>query len=244
MSAEQGRWINHIPHYVQLNYSERHRCRSPNHFSQLLDLLKDYTHRFHVSVHAYALVPSQIHLLMSQRSDSGIDDLILVLNRLLTEQEGYNARWHGRLLEDTYWSCLVEPSGYAGIIRDFIEQVPVRQLRLASAKDWVWSSCGERASWSSQAFIRPVIGPSVKEEITAEFSLHSCDDLIQRWVRDGTPIGSALFIHRMRLRMQLPDLMKQRQSESTRYISRGVCDVTRNQYDAMGFYCDDLDELW
>jgi REP element-mobilizing transposase RayT len=130
-----------------------------------LDLLQQYSERYHVPVHAYCLMPDHFHLLLEAPFQRAIPDMMR--DMLGTYSKYINARYREKARnarryattgdyfefdepEGSIWNwqrnyryCGIPWSAYDVAVR-FVETEPVRNAECAIASDWAWSSARAR----------------------------------------------------------------------------------------------------
>ncbi|WP_027014035.1 transposase [Comamonas composti] len=120
----------------------------------LLDLLRDQAPRWQVQVHAYLLMPSRFHLLLTPRTAEGLPKLMQALGRAYVRY--FNDR-HGRsgtLWEGRYRGTVIEPDWLLACMV-FMDTCPVHAGLVAQAGDWPWSSHAHNAGLASNGWIQP-----------------------------------------------------------------------------------------
>lgn len=116
-----------------------------------LDWLRAAASEFLVAVHAYALMPNHVHLLLTPKEHNSLAKVMQSLGRRYAQY--FNQR-HGRtgtIWEGRYRSSLIDPDYFLRCQR-YIELNPVRNGQESHPKDCRWTSyashVGEKAeSW-------------------------------------------------------------------------------------------------
>lgn len=104
-----------------------------------LDWLRAAANEFSVAVHAYALMPNHVHLLVTPKELSSLAKLMQSLGRRYAQY--FNQR-HGRtgtIWEGRYRSSLIDPDYFLRCQR-YIELNPVRNGEESHPKDSRWTS--------------------------------------------------------------------------------------------------------
>jgi putative transposase len=96
-------------------------------------------------LHAYALMPNQVHLLLTPRKAELIAAVVMAMGRRYVQ---YFNRRHGRtgtLWESRYRSSLIQPETYLLACQQFIETRPARSKRTKDHARYRWSSYAANA---------------------------------------------------------------------------------------------------
>lgn len=105
-----------------------------------LDALREATRLHGVQVHAYVLMPTHVHLLLSPQTAEALARAMQTLGRRYV---GYFNRRHGRsgtLWEGRYRTVLAEAGAYWSALLRYVEQHPLREGLVEQAGDYAWSS--------------------------------------------------------------------------------------------------------
>jgi putative transposase len=103
-------------------------------------MLCDEAHSYGVAIHGYALLASEVHLLVTPAAADSISRLMQSLGRRYVA--GFNRR-HGRV--GTLWAGrfragLIDREKLAAQVLVHVESLPVHRGLVASAAEWRWSS--------------------------------------------------------------------------------------------------------
>ena len=162
----------------------------------------------HVAVHAYALLPTQVCLLVTPQDATALSAMQQAIGRRFVSAYNRRHRLSGPLWQGRFGAAVVETDAYFLACLRFVELAPVRAGLVERAEDWPWSSaahhCGRRRSpgiaehrayWATgntpfereiahaQLLEKP-FDPSINERL-ANAALH------------GWALGSAAFIEAM-----------------------------------------------
>lgn len=105
-----------------------------------IDLLRDAAMRHEVAIHAYALLTSEVHLLLTPKEANGLGRLVQSLGRRYVA--AYNRR-HGRrgtLWDGRFRNCLLHAETLLMPATLQVETLPVIAGLAAAAAEWPWSS--------------------------------------------------------------------------------------------------------
>ena len=111
-----------------------------------LDALHDALERYPVDLLAWCLMPNHWHLLLCPGDAAALPSFMrwLTLAHSRRWQALHNQTGIGTLYQGRYRSHPVESNDHLLTIVRYIERNPVRAGLVARARDWPWSSVGER----------------------------------------------------------------------------------------------------
>ena len=134
------------PHYIiQRGNDSQLIFRDDEDYAQFLAWLKESAREFKVAIHAYALMPNQLHLLASPASAEGLAQMMQRLGRYYVPW--FNAK-HGRsggLFQGRFKTSLIDSAKYFMLCSRYVERNPVRQQLAAEPQDYKWSSYAHHA---------------------------------------------------------------------------------------------------
>lgn len=134
------------PHYVvQRGNDNQPVFRDEDDYRQFLGWLKEAARAYRVAIHAYALLPSEIHLLATPSDQEGLAAMMQKVGRLYVPW--FNGK-HGRsgtLFGGRFRTALVDPDQYALDCVRYIELLPVRSQAASAPLDHPWSSHAHHA---------------------------------------------------------------------------------------------------
>jgi putative transposase len=115
-------------------------------FQHYLKLLQVGCEKHACALHAYVLLPSEIHLLLTPSTEYGVSKLMQMLGRYYVQHFNKKYDRSGTLWEGRYRGTLVDPANYLLKVYRFIESAPVRLDLVEKPDDYSWSSYSENAS--------------------------------------------------------------------------------------------------
>jgi len=162
---------------LPINYAVHVLIRSNNRqicFNSSLDYLaylwwlREYSEKYYVDIHAWALLENHVHLLCTQKVDFGLSKMIQALGRQYVRFFNRQNKRSGTLWEGRYRSCLVQPEKYLLEVCRYIELNPVRLELSNHASQYRWSSYLINANGSPSALCKPHdqylrLGDSIEE---------------------------------------------------------------------------------
>ena len=120
----------------------------------LLSALREAAALHRVAVHAYALLPSQLHLLATPESADGLGLLMQSAGRRYVPR--FNAR-HGRrgtLWDGRFRSTVVEAERHLRTCEVYVETAPVLAGLAEEAEDYPWSSAAHHLGSTTERLVQ------------------------------------------------------------------------------------------
>ena len=145
-----------IPVHLLHRGNNRQACFKNNgDDSAFLWWLREYSEKFMVEIHTWALMGNHYHLLCTPKIDDGLSRMVQALGRQYVRYfNGQNQRT-GTLWEGRYRSCLVQPDSYLLELYRYIELNPVRAALASNPAEFNWSSYQINASGKPSALCKP-----------------------------------------------------------------------------------------
>ncbi len=130
------------PHYlIQRGLNGMHLFQDDDDCTAFLGWLRSAARTYKVAVHAYVLLPDQLHLLVTPSDEDGLGQMMQWLGRSYVPY--YNQKygrsgtlWHGR-----YKTSVVEAEKFLMPCSRYMETAPVRAGLVTQPQDYPWSSC-------------------------------------------------------------------------------------------------------
>jgi putative transposase len=191
-----------LPRYVLPGFPQ-HVIQRGNNRQQILFDEADYwflweriqtaTDKFRCDVHAYVLMPSHFHLLLTPRQENGIGKLMQYVGRYYVQYFNQRHERTGTLWEGRYRATLLEPGTFLLLCSRYLELNPVRAGFVDDPQSYDWSSYGFNATGREDTLITPhpeyqKLGSSSKARQKAyrkTFSKPITEDMLAR-IRDAT----------------------------------------------------------
>lgn len=138
--------LPHHPQHITLkSINKMTLFQKDEDFQCYLTLLKEGAEKHSVAVHAYALMPSEIHLLLTPSTEQGVSKLMQMLGRYYVQHFNKSYDRSGTLWEGRYRGNLVDPEHYLLKVCRFMELLPVEAGLVKSPADYPWTSYAENA---------------------------------------------------------------------------------------------------
>jgi putative transposase len=153
--ARQSRLIlPHEPHHVLHRGNDNVLIfRDDEDYARLLGWLKEAARYYKVAIHAYALLPTHLHLLATPSDESGLALMMQKLGRLYVPWFNQKYGRSGTLFQGRFRTSLVETDKYLLACSRFVELAPVRAQLAAEARDYPWSSYRHHAGMQADAAV-------------------------------------------------------------------------------------------
>ncbi len=145
-----------IPQYVMLRGNNRSEVFfTSSDYSCYLESLGRASQQSETILHAYALTPNEVHLLVTPRTENSIPGMMQSLGRRYAHFINRSYSRSGTLWDGRYKACLVDPGAYLLATYRYIEARPKQCLLVKGAEDYIWSSHQHNALGKSFSIITP-----------------------------------------------------------------------------------------
>ena len=143
------------PHYVvQRGNNLQAIFMDTQDYASMKDLLREMARRFGVDIHAFILLPNQLHLLVTPETAYSLPQFMQSVGR--TYVRTFNNR-HGRsgtLWEGRYRATVLEPQAWMLPAMVVLESQAVQQGAASRAVDYGWSSARHNAGAQVDGMVR------------------------------------------------------------------------------------------
>jgi len=173
-------------------------------YRQFLIWLKEAARFYKVAIHAYALLPTHLHLLATPPDEDSLAAMMQKIGRLYVPW--YNAKYTraGGLFEGRFRTAVVDTDRHFLMCSRFIELAPTREGQTPAPEDYAWSSYPHHAGLRPDPVITDhalfwALGntPFQREAAYTELVQQgiASDELalIAASVRKGQPLGTDAF---------------------------------------------------
>ena len=129
------------PHHILQRGNDRQRIfREPEDYQRFLGWLSESARFYRVAIHAYALLPTQLHLLATPETEEGLAAMMQKLGRFYVPW--YNAKYEraGSLFEGRFRTAVVDTDRHFLMCSRYIELVPVHEGEAGEPAAYAWSS--------------------------------------------------------------------------------------------------------
>lgn len=133
--------LPNIPVKLLQKTSNKQKCfRSDQDYRYYLQLLKQYTSESSCAIHAYALLPDHIHLLLTPTHVTSVASLMKNLGQNYTQYYNRTYQRKGSLWAGRFRSSVIDEDNFFFPCLIFIEMNPVFARLVKRPKDYQWSS--------------------------------------------------------------------------------------------------------
>ena len=120
-----------------------------------LELTEDSARKFGVAVHAYVLMSSHFHLLVTPESADSLPRMMQAIGRRYVRYFNNSHERSGSLWEGRYRSTLIQADAYLLACMACIDLNPVRDGLVSEAHNYPWSSHGHYAGMRADKLVTP-----------------------------------------------------------------------------------------
>jgi putative transposase len=125
----------------------------PADYTVYLDWLRTAATQFSVAVHAYALMPNHVHLLLSPKESESLAKLMQSLGRRYAQFFNQKHGRTGTIWEGRYRSSIIDPD-YILRCQRYIELNPVRSGLESRLADYPWTSYASHIGGKAEAWLQ------------------------------------------------------------------------------------------
>lgn len=148
-------YIPDLPYHIVQRGNNREACFiEPEDYLFYLELWKNISKRYGVSVHAYCLMTNHIHFLVSPEKNDSISTTMKVVGSRYAQYINLKYKRTGTLWEGRHRSSLIQTEKYLLTCYRYIELNPVRAGMVKRPEEYQWSSYGMNA-WGDQGWLTP-----------------------------------------------------------------------------------------
>ena len=173
-------------------------------YRQCLNYLLDASLDYDCRIHAYALLPHGLHLILVPSDEQGIPRFMQSLARRYVSYINQAYQRHGSLWTQRYKACAIDPCSYLMLVGRYIESRPVELGYVNSPEDYRWSSYRNTARGISdnltsfhQIYIKLGDDPAQRQKNYRKLATipleKSAQQNIERSLALGLPLGSIEF---------------------------------------------------
>lgn len=133
--------VPHQPHYiVQRGLNGQEVFLDAEDFSSFLGWLRTAARLYKVAVHAYTLLPAELHLLASPGDEDGLGGMMQWIGRHYVPYFNQKYGRAGALWQGRYKTAVIEAERYFVACSKYIEFAAVRSRLAEGAEHYQWSS--------------------------------------------------------------------------------------------------------
>lgn len=140
-------------HVIQTGNNDQLIFHATEDYQSFLDWLRAAAKQYKVAIHAYALMPNHLHLLVTPADADGLGQMMQWLGRYYVPYFNQKYQRSGTLWNGRYKTSLIDAEQYFMDCCRYIEFNPVRNGMVARAQDYPWSSYGHHAGLRADKLI-------------------------------------------------------------------------------------------
>lgn len=146
-----------IPQNIVVRGNNRELIFREDHdYLTCLNYIKQTMAKNGCALHAYALMPDHVHLLLTPLNTHSVSKALQLLARLYVQYFNQRYTRTGTLWAGRYKSALVDPEVYALNCYRYIETNPLRARLVEQLAEYPWSSYHANAMGKSDVLIKPL----------------------------------------------------------------------------------------
>ena len=195
---------NNPVHIVQRGHNQNNVFFENEDYKVYLDWLQEGSDWYEVPVHAYALLPNEIHILASPSDKESASRMMQYQGRRYVPYVNTSYGKTGTIWQGRYKASLIDPETYLFNCMIYIESLAQLRGVAKSAASYKWSSYKANAQGKKNALVTPHEGFKAlargdkkrQEKYAALVKAGLADDVvtdIQDAWQTGTPLGSEKF---------------------------------------------------
>lgn len=198
-------YLPNLPvHIVQRGNNRQTVFFAPDDYLTYLRLLEEGAQECYCAIHAYALMPNHIHLLVTPTIDKGVSRMMQYVGRKYVAYVNQRYNRTGTLWEGRHKGCVISAKEYLLPCSRYVELNPVRLGIVDQVEDYRWSSyrfnaLGEHNPVLSPHMLYKQLGDTKLERL-AEYKKLFLNDLsheqlikLRKATQTGTPLGGNTF---------------------------------------------------
>lgn len=133
--------VPHQPHHIiQRGIDRQPTFRDPADYTSFLGWLREAARQFGVAIHAYALLPEQVHLLATPSDVTGLGRMMQWVGRQYVPYFNNKYGRAGTLWQGRYKATVLDADRYFLACSRYIEMAPALAGLVSAATDYGWSS--------------------------------------------------------------------------------------------------------
>jgi putative transposase len=172
-------------------------------------LLKEYSKKYKVDIHAWVMMTNHVHLLCTSRQEGGISRMMQSLGRRYVQYFNYEYQRTGTLWEGRFKSCLVQEERYLLEVYRYIELNPVRAGMVPDPGEYHWSSYQVNGFGKKSDLCKPhkeylSLGesPAVRQKNYRKLFTRHVEGALLDEIRGNTQKGMAIGNDRFKLELE------------------------------------------
>ncbi|MBC7858360.1 MAG: transposase [Burkholderiaceae bacterium] len=200
-------------HVIQRGNNDQPVFQDAADYDAFLGWLRAGARQFKVALHAYALLPERLHLLVSPPDELALGQMMQWIGRHYVPYFNRKYQRSGSLWQGRYKTSVLDPDDFFLLCSRYVELAPVRAGLAEAPLDYFWSSYGHHAGLRADPAITDhplywALGNTPFEREAAYLALAeqglSGAELatLERAVQKGWPLASEHFKRDLQLRLK------------------------------------------
>lgn len=200
-------------HVIQRGNNDQPVFQDAADYEAFLGWLRAGARQFKVALHAYALLPERLHLLVSPPDELALGQMMQWIGRHYVPYFNRKYQRSGSLWQGRYKTSVLDPDDFFLLCSRYVELAPVRAGLAEAPLDYFWSSYGHHAGLRADPAItdHPLywsLGNTPFEREAAYLALAeqglSSQELatLERAVQKGWPLASESFKQDLQQRLK------------------------------------------
>lgn len=144
---------NHLHHVTARGNNEQPVFIDDADYQQYLNCLRDTARKHRVAIHAYALLPSRIHLLVTPSDEAGLGKMMQAVGRLYVPYFNARHRRSGSLWEGRFRATVMDAGEHFVDAAHLVEYLPVQAGLSTDMAGWPWCSHSHHAGLRRQPWL-------------------------------------------------------------------------------------------
>lgn len=144
---------NHLHHVVARGNNEQSAFIDEADYQQYLQWLRDAARKYRVAIHAYVLLPSRVHLLVTPADEAGLGKMMQAVGRLYVPYFNTRHRRSGSLWEGRFRATVVDAGAHFADCAHLLEYLPVQAGLSADMAAYPWSSHAHHTGLQRQPWL-------------------------------------------------------------------------------------------
>lgn len=144
---------NHLHHVIARGNNEQSVFIDAADYQQYLDWLRDAARKHRVAIHAYALLPNRVQLLVTPSDEAGLGKMMQAVGRLYVPYFNARHRRSGSLWEGRFRATVIDAAAHFADCAHLLEYMPVQEGLSVDMASYPWSSHAHHTGLRRQAWL-------------------------------------------------------------------------------------------
>lgn len=181
-----------VPHHItQRAVQQREVFGGVDDLRLYYSLMKKYSKKEDVAIHAYCLMPNHVHMVLTPSRETALSKFVGGLHRDFAFKKNQTMSWSGHLWQDRYYSTPLDEAHAITAVR-YIELNPLRAGIVTNPVDYDYSSARTHAGLRAEELLQPadwLPTDSVWMELLESGMMQEEIDLLRNHTQRGVPLG-------------------------------------------------------